>query len=1223
MTSTTCDPDIVFPTFASTKYSRQPYYIHAPAYEAKNLQSRVLHELCNALNQLGFESYVDSPVVCGDLWTPMVTASVKAAHFKAKKTPILVSPHKRKGAGDDVGVQVELRLDAVDTPEKAEGFDGAVLVFDGLYRDVQGSQPLWWPVANGDVFAVPPDAPARDLQLLYMDQYTGPVTGLPEATTKITPGDDRPLSELADLYARAKVLYTYEWSVAAIEARLCGCPVVLIPNASCLPSRPAAADFYGSAGLAWGLDDDACQLAEKEVLGFAAQYRHSLSNWPQQLQAFVRTTQAAAGALAVEAAWPQTAVDALPGIYTEPADLAARADRRKWQKVNDQYKKWVERSSLREIDADIYAEMAMSGQLAPLAVLIDQRFQSTDALADTVDSLMACLGQASEVMIVSGDAAPADFAQSDTLHWIHLDGRPLHANDVRLPHDRWLLVLEAGVTLAPNALVEWAWTAQTSTTACLIYADEDVRRPDGSRVYPHFKPDANLELLRCSNYLGGAVAVKVAPWLEGGLPLFQGEMYGYALAVAQALGKNALSHVDTVLFHASNPMSADLESREFDIAKAVLTRQPWTTSLRPLSRWGTWLVEYTAPPSARVSLVVPTGLQTGYLHSMLEAVAKYPEPSLLEVILVCQPAQVDEVRLAIAGLLPDQVRVLAFAQAVYNHSAALNEGVRCASGDFIVIADDDTEPMHANWLSTLLGVMQQPDVACVAPRLLAARDADARVVGGPTILGISGASASFTGEEQRVDEVGPYARLQLTQDTSAVDGHFFVLRKADWVQVGGFDAEKFGLYCSVLDYCLRLSALGKRHVWTPLVGVMHHGGKTLGLLKRDIRQRIVLAEMEVTERENLLKTWAHQLANDPNYNRHLSLAKAFDVEADIVIDWLPKRRNRPRALAVPIHSGAGQYRVVEPMNALQDAGLAQTCVVQPLARGHHRVLQPLELVRAAPDCLILQHSVDDGQLRQIEYYKCAAPQVKIVQMVDDLFGDVPEKHPGRLFQSREGHQRMMDALLQSDKMVVTTQPLVDYYKRYVADVRIVPNALGAQWLGLRKAPVARERLRIGWVGAGQHHGDLELVTEVVRQLAPEVDWVFMGMCTDSLRPLLKEFHGFVSIADYPKKMAELCLDVAIAPLEDNLFNRCKSNLRLLEYGAMGWPVVCSDVYPYRTDDPPVIRVNNTCEEWVSAIRQMFDERTRLRYADGLHQWVQDKYLLRQHEAAWARAIFSE
>ena len=38
----------------------------------------------------------------------------------------------------------------------------------------------------------------------------------------------------------------------------------------------------------------------------------------------------------------------------------------------------------------------------------------------------------------------------------------------------------------------------------------------------------------------------------------------------------------------------------------------------------------------------------------------------------------------------------------------------------------------------------------------------------------------------------------------------------------------------------------------------------------------------------------------------------------------------------------------------------------------------------------------------------------------------------------------------------------------------------------------------------------------------------------------------------------ISLRLAVAPLEDNLFNACKSNLRLLEYGACAIPVVCSD-----------------------------------------------------------------
>jgi glycosyltransferase involved in cell wall biosynthesis len=143
-------------------------------------------------------------------------------------------------------------------------------------------------------------------------------------------------------------------------------------------------------------------------------------------------------------------------------------------------------------------------------------------------------------------------------------------------------------------------------------------------------------------------------------------------------------------------------------------------------------------------------------------------------------------------------------------------------------------------------------------------------------------------------------------------------------------------------------------------------------------------------------------------------------------------------------------------------------------------------------------------------------------------------------------------------------------------------------------------------------------------MAGEVDWIFMGMCTDEIRPHIKEYHGFVAINDYPKKMASLNLDIAIAPLESNFFNECKSNLRLLEYGAMGWAVVCSDVFPYRTMDPPVIRCADDAAAWVDALRRLVqDEGLRHQMGEDLHAWVQNHFLLKNRTTEWQSAIFNE
>jgi glycosyltransferase involved in cell wall biosynthesis len=1202
-------------------YEPQPYYIVAPDYAQTLSGAQFLHQLCHLLNLSGFEAYVESPSIHGGLWTPPLNVQVKVAHYKANRKPIVVYPEWMTSDTLKLGVPVRYILNQIQHQKIKNLVAENELVYERQRGFWGASAPLFLPVVDANNYPVPEQDSARTVALFYLGRFKGdPLKCHPDAV-ELSDEKLKNEQETICLLQRAKVLYVYDWALIAIEARLCGCPVVCVTNPQCLTDQHSDIGFYGDAGLAWGMGAEEFACANTTVLQFRNQYLESVAQWQEQLAAFIATTQAAANTLTLDLAWPQATVDTLPGIYTEGKDLAARADRNKWFKLNQQYSQWTERSSLREIDAQIYAEMLVNGELPQLKVLIDQRASSLDALADTIDSLATCLGQPAEVIIVSHDPIPGVFVDAGAIRWIQISENGLGISQLNELAVDWVLLVLAGTVLAPHALIEFSWAATDRPDCMLIYSDEDVLQAQGKHAFPLFKSDANIELLRCTNYLGSAVLVSVDAWVQSGLPLFDGGIYGYALELLATQGKKSIGHVDSVLFHAPAISSGVLENQEFEAARKAISKHAEIKALRPLDWFGTWLVEYVAPEQTRVSLVMATGLQTGYLRSFLLALKRYPEPSLVDIVLVCQPVQAAEVSFVCDDFPALQIQIIEFEQAQYNHGAALNKGIEFAQGDFVLIADDDTEPVHADWLKLLLSYFAQSDVACVAPRLVASRDKDPKLVGGPMFLGICGVMAAYVGEEQRLDEIGVYSRLQLAQDVSAVAGHFFVLRKSDWVRVNGFDSQTFGLYFTVLDFCLRLSQLGRRHVWTPLAGVMHHGGKTFESLRRDIRQQLALAQREIQERESLLERWAPQLAKDPNYNRHLSFAIPFDIEADIVVDWQPRRHDRPRTMAVALFSGAGQYRVVEPLNALQDAGLVQSCVVLPLPSRAHRILSPLDVVRAAPDCLILQHSVDDGQLRQIEYYKKAAPNLRIVQMVDDLFGEVPEKHPNREFQSREGHQRMMQALIKSDRLIVTTQTLADHYRKYVDDVHIVPNMLAYQWQGLRNKPKQRSRLRIGWVGAGQHQGDLELISAVVSELAAEVDWVFMGMCTDGIRPYLKEFHHFVSISEYPKKIAELDLDIAIAPLEDNIFNRCKSNLRLLEYGAMGWPVVCSDVYPYQTDEAPVLRVKDDKDAWLTEIRRLFDHDFRAHQSDLIYNWVKSRYTLEEKTSLWKKAIF--
>ncbi len=83
------------------------------------------------------------------------------------------------------------------------------------------------------------------------------------------------------------------------------------------------------------------------------------------------------------------------------------------------------------------------------------------------------------------------------------------------------------------------------------------------------------------------------------------------------------------------------------------------------------------------------------------------------------------------------------------------------------------------------------------------------------------------------------------------------------------------------------------------------------------------------------------------------------------------------------------------------------------------------------------------------------------------------------------------------------------------------------------------------------------------------------------------------VTNYPAKLASLDLDLAVAPLEVHPYNDTKSNLRLLELGAMGYPMICSAGVGAFDGDLPVTRVDNRPDAWIDAITSAIVDRQAL------------------------------
>jgi glycosyltransferase involved in cell wall biosynthesis len=512
----------------------------------------------------------------------------------------------------------------------------------------------------------------------------------------------------------------------------------------------------------------------------------------------------------------------------------------------------------------------------------------------------------------------------------------------------------------------------------------------------------------------------------------------------------------------------------------------------------------------------------------------------------------------------------------------------------------DLQVIEGDWLDELLQQAQRPEVAVVGGRVL---NSFGKVVHAGMVLGVNDAAGPVCVGEDGLGR-GYLQRLQVVQNWSAVAGACMMVRKAVFDDLGGLDALRFSSGLAELDLCLRAGRQGYLVVWTPHA-TLHSQAQAL-LQAPDASREI--------EEEAFCERWLPALARDPAYNPNLNLMLAnFSLDPGQHVTWNPFcARAVPSVLALPVNASAvGQYRVIQPFRELEIAG-------QVIGRVSYEMPSNVQLARLDPDVIVVQLRHSESTVRDIARLARFSNARRIYE-IDDYVVDTPKKNTHARNKPGDIEQHLRRGIGLCDRVVVTTQALADVLSDMHQDIRVVPNMLAPQqWAGLLGRRGTSSKPRVGWGGGTSHSGDLEVIAEVVRELAGEVEWVFFGMCPEALRPYVHEFHPLVGLQAYPAKLASLNLDLALAPLEFHIFNDCKSNLRLLEYGACGYPVICTDTEAYRGGLPCTRVRSNSTEEWVAAIRMhLRDPDASYRMGDELRAVVHRDFMLNaEHLHRW-------
>ena len=260
------------------------------------------------------------------------------------------------------------------------------------------------------------------------------------------------------------------------------------------------------------------------------------------------------------------------------------------------------------------------------------------------------------------------------------------------------------------------------------------------------------------------------------------------------------------------------------------------------------------------------------------------------------------------------------------------------------------------------------------------------------------------------------------------------------------------------------------------------------------------------------------------------------------------------------------------------------------------------------DMIFIQRDVFDGpkffnlEFAELLFTKCKHHGIHTLFDIDDDLLHIDKTH-----KSYERYSNLSNLL----KYVITNvgwvtvsssilkNQLVDYNK----NIHVVPNCLINQWelnsVTGRDGLSSKKTIKIGYFGSSTHERDLKLIEDVIFNVKKyfknkniifevigisnnEFDWI-------NRVDIPNNYLYYCDFVDWLKKVVDW--DIAVAPLEENNINLSKSNLKYLEYSALGIPGVYSNIGPYKDiiNDVEGLTVDNDIEKWEDAIIRLIED----------------------------------
>lgn len=428
-------------------------------------------------------------------------------------------------------------------------------------------------------------------------------------------------------------------------------------------------------------------------------------------------------------------------------------------------------------------------------------------------------------------------------------------------------------TLAPDALYECVKVLNREPDAEVIYTDSDKLSENGKRYSePCFKPDFNLDLLRCQNYICHLTVIQKR-FLDkvGYLNSDYSGVQDYDHILRCMERTNRIVHIPKILYHwrmcpGSVAVDTDNKPYTYELFQKILREHYERMGIQAEVKAvfpGVVRTVYQLPYEPLVSVIIANKDHRDDLMRCVESLEQESEYKNLEILIVENNSVSEEIFAYYDQVQRqyDNVRVLRY-EKEFNYADIQNYAAVRAKGDYLLLLNNDTWLERPESIREMLGYCMRDEVGIVGAKLLYPDDT---IQHAGVIVGLGGvADHAFTGMDK--DEPGYCCRALCAQEYSAVTAACLMVKKSVYNAVGGMDVELKVAFNDV-DFCLRVKEAGHKIIYNPFAVWYHDESKTRGA--EDTPEKIERFRGEI---EYFQRRWADFLyKGDPAYNPNLAL----------------------------------------------------------------------------------------------------------------------------------------------------------------------------------------------------------------------------------------------------------------------------------------------------------------------------------------------------------------